>query len=108
MKKKSKIIQVPVPEDLLRELDELSQKRGESRSAVIREACAKYVTSLEENDLDRQYIEGYARMREKMKGRRSLEERIAESQMAMLSEILPDQGRRDEYITTARMPRRQT
>jgi hypothetical protein len=58
-KKKSKIIQVPVPEDLLYQLDKLSHELGESRSAVIREACVKYVTDLEEAEFDRLYIQSY-------------------------------------------------
>jgi len=59
MATKSRIIQVPVPEELLRELDALSEKRGQSRSALIREACATYVASLEETEADRRYIRSY-------------------------------------------------
>lgn len=62
--KKNKIIQVPVPEDLLRELDELSEKRDQSRSALIREACAIYIASLEEAEADRRYIRSYTEMPE--------------------------------------------
>ena len=90
MKKKSKIIQIPVPEELLRELDELSQKRGESRSAVIREACVKYVTSLEDAERNRRDEEGYRRMYASLKpGEKSFEERLGEAQLAMLGDLLP-------------------
>jgi metal-responsive CopG/Arc/MetJ family transcriptional regulator len=57
--KKNKIIQVPVPEDLLRELDELSEKRDQSRAALIREACAEYMANLEEAEADRRYVQSY-------------------------------------------------
>src|SRR3990172_11493790 len=59
MRKKTKIIQVPVPEDLLEALDRLSSERGESRSSVIREACAEYIASVEEAEADRRYVESY-------------------------------------------------
>ena len=58
-KKKSKIIQVPVPEDLLYQLDELSHSRGESRSSLIREACVEYVASNQEAEKVRRYVDGY-------------------------------------------------
>ncbi|MBI2913305.1 MAG: ribbon-helix-helix protein, CopG family [Chloroflexi bacterium] len=64
MASKSKIIQVPVPEKLLRELDELSEKRGQSRSALIREACAEYMASLEEAEAVQRYIQSYVEMPE--------------------------------------------
>ncbi len=62
--KKNKIIQVPVPEDLLRELDELSEKRDQSRAALIREACAEYMANLAEAEADRRYIRSYTEMPE--------------------------------------------
>ena len=58
-RKKPKIIQVPVNEDLLEQLDAYSAERGQSRSAFIREACAEYVAKLTEEELDRQYVESY-------------------------------------------------
>ncbi len=60
-KKKSRIIQVPMPEDLVAKLDAISYEVEESRSFVIREAVARYVTAREEEELDRQYAEGYAK-----------------------------------------------
>jgi len=64
MRKRTKVIQVPIQEYLLGRLDEVSRERGQSRAAFIREACAHYVTSLREAELDRQYVEGYKRFPE--------------------------------------------
>ncbi len=61
---KNKIIQVPIGAELLDRLDAYSSERGQSRAAFIREACAKYVTRLKEEELDRQYIEGYTKFPE--------------------------------------------
>ena len=52
-----KVIQVPVDAKLLKELDTLSKKQHKARAEVIREACAQYITKVEEAELDRQYIE---------------------------------------------------
>ena len=62
--KKNKIIQVPMPEDLLGELDALSQQQDRSRAALIREACAEYLASAEEAEKSRQYVEGYEKFPE--------------------------------------------
>ena len=59
-----KVIQVPVDNALLKALDELSQKRQQSRSAVIREACATYLARLEQDEADRRYIQSYIDMPE--------------------------------------------
>jgi metal-responsive CopG/Arc/MetJ family transcriptional regulator len=56
--KKNKIIQVPMSEDLLAELDALSKKQDRSRASLIREAAAEYLTRTEEAEKERQYIEG--------------------------------------------------
>ncbi len=68
MPKKSKIIQVPMPGALLASLDDLSHKQDVSRSALIREACAKYITATQEAEWDRQYIEGYKKFPEDDEG----------------------------------------
>lgn len=64
MRKKPKVIQVPMNEDLLERLDAYSSERGQSRSAFIREACSEYVAKLTEEELDRQYAEGYRKFPE--------------------------------------------
>lgn len=58
---KKKIIQVPMPLDLVAQLDAAAELKGESRSAFIREACAEYIASSREDALVQQYIEGYTR-----------------------------------------------
>ena len=67
MRKRNRVIQVPIQEDLLGTLDEVSRERGQSRAAFIREACARYVASLHEAELEQQYVEGYKRFPESTK-----------------------------------------
>ena len=61
---RKKIIQVPVDEKLLKELDLLSKQQQKPRAEVIREACARYVAETEEAEADRKYIESYKNMPE--------------------------------------------
>lgn len=56
--RKKKIIQVPMSEDLVQELDTLSRRDDRSRASVIREAAVEYITRREEEEKERQYIEG--------------------------------------------------
>jgi metal-responsive CopG/Arc/MetJ family transcriptional regulator len=65
---RNKIIQVPMPAELVESLDELSGKQDVSRSALIREACTKYLTSTQEAEWDKQSEEGYARFPEEDEG----------------------------------------
>ena len=60
-KKKTRIIQVPMPESLVHSLDKLAEEHGESRSSILREAAAQYVAEGEKADKLRRYIEGYER-----------------------------------------------
>ena len=85
--KKNKIIQVPMPEDLLGELDTLSQQRDRSRAALIREACAEYLASAEEAEKTRQYVAGYEKFPEDKEdaawakmGEQELAKRLAEDE----------------------------
>jgi hypothetical protein len=59
-----KIIQIPIDEELLEQIDETSRVLAESRAAFIREACRLRLRSLEGSKLDRIYVEGYQRMPE--------------------------------------------
>jgi len=59
-----KIIQVPMPYDLLAQLDAAAEQRGESRAALIREACVEYIASSREAELVQQYIDGYKKFPE--------------------------------------------
>jgi metal-responsive CopG/Arc/MetJ family transcriptional regulator len=61
---RKKIIQVPMPGDLLDTLDRYSREAGTSRAALIREACASYITRSEETEADRQYVESYRKFPE--------------------------------------------
>ncbi len=85
MAKKAKIIQVPMPAELVESLDELSEKQDVSRSALIREACAKYLTSTEEAEKIRRYIEGYTKYPEEI----SNEE--AEARLRLAAEVWGDE-----------------
>ncbi|HEU4760576.1 MAG TPA: ribbon-helix-helix protein, CopG family [Dehalococcoidia bacterium] len=80
-----KIIQVPVDRELLKALDEVSRSQGRSRSALIREACAKYIANADKEELIRQHIEGYRRMPETQE-----ELDFAESSAKALAELLAD------------------
>jgi metal-responsive CopG/Arc/MetJ family transcriptional regulator len=85
MRKKPKIIQVPIHEELLEQLDAYSSERGQSRSAFIREACAEYVAKLTEVELDRQYVQAYIDMPETEE-----EREWAELGAKMLAELTKD------------------
>jgi metal-responsive CopG/Arc/MetJ family transcriptional regulator len=65
-KKKTRIIQVPMPVDLVEKLDAISYEVEESRAHVIRDAVAQYVTAREEAEADRRYAEAYAKYPEDM------------------------------------------
>ena len=75
-----RIIQVPIEDELLEALDACSKKAGRSRADVIRQACRAYLRKLEEEELERIYIEGYRRIPD--------DAAVAKSQEAMLHEIL--------------------
>ena len=60
----NRIIQVPVDEGLLKDLDALSGKRGQARAVVIREACRRYVAAERRQRLDEIYEESYRRVPE--------------------------------------------
>lgn len=56
-----KVIQVPMDEKLLREMNRKAKASRSTRAAVIRKACEEYIRRLEEEELERRYIEGYRR-----------------------------------------------
>ena len=80
-----KIIQVPVDRDLLEALNRVSREQAKSRSALIREACAKYIAAAEKEERIRQYVEGYRRVPETQD-----ELDFAESSAGALAELLAD------------------
>jgi metal-responsive CopG/Arc/MetJ family transcriptional regulator len=61
---KIKVVQVPMSKTLADSLDEVSRDREQSRAALIRELCERFLKQLEEARLDREYAEGYRRMPE--------------------------------------------
>ena len=75
-----KVIQVPVDEELLKDLDRLSRKQGRARSELIRQACISYLRRLEDEEQDKIYQQGYLRIPE--------EPAVGEAQVTMLGEAL--------------------
>jgi metal-responsive CopG/Arc/MetJ family transcriptional regulator len=71
MAKSTKIIQVPMEEKLLKQIDETAGVVAESRSAFIREACQQRLKSLQGESLDRVYIEGHQKHPENVDWARS-------------------------------------
>ncbi len=64
---------------LLEELDSLGKKSGRARAGLIREAVARYVADLKNEELDRIYQEGYRKFPEDLSW--------AEAQVKMLPEV---------------------
>jgi len=60
-----KIIQVPMDESLLRAVTGGAKASRVTRAAFIRRACEEHLRRTREEELDRQYIEGYRRRPEK-------------------------------------------
>jgi len=56
-----RVIQVPMDEGLLKAVNERAKSRRSTRSALIREACTDYLSKLEQEALERKYVEGYRR-----------------------------------------------
>ncbi len=80
-RKKKKIIQVPIEDDLLKRIDVTAGVIAESRAAFIREACRQRLKSLQAKELDRLYMEGHQRQPEDLDW--------AESSAQLLSKRLP-------------------
>jgi 16S rRNA C967 or C1407 C5-methylase (RsmB/RsmF family) len=56
-----KVIQVPMKEKLLEAVNRKARARRSTRAALIRAACEEYLRRLEEEELDRRYVDGYRR-----------------------------------------------
>lgn len=54
-----KVIQVPVNQDLLADLDRLAEKQNTPRAEVIRQACRQFLKRAEQEELESLYREGY-------------------------------------------------
>ncbi len=59
-----KVIQVPIDECLLNDLNNVSKRQEKSRSELIREACQQYLSHIESQELDAAYEQGYRRLPE--------------------------------------------
>jgi len=79
-----KVIQVPIDEGLLKDLNNLSKKQHRNRSELIRQACLLYLREIEYQELDRLYQQGYMRIPE--------EKATGEIQVAMSGELLPKES----------------
>lgn len=79
-----KVIQVPVDEELLVALDQMSSKQNKARAELIRKACQYYLEQVESEELDRLYQQGYERLPE--------ESGLGEAQIALAGEILPEES----------------
>jgi len=75
-----KVIQVPVDEELLKNLDSLSKRQRRARAEVIRQACSRYLQQVEDEELDKLYQQGYRRIPE--------EPEAGEAQIAVSGEVL--------------------
>ncbi len=78
-----KVIQVPVDEKLLTELDRVSKKQSEARSEIIRRACRQYIDQVESEEMDYQYQQGYRRLPE--------DTGVGKVQLLMVGEVLPEE-----------------
>jgi hypothetical protein len=76
-----KIIQVPIEDELLEQIDTTAGVVAESRAAFIREACKQRLKSLETKELDHRYIDGYRKKPEALDW--------AEASAKLLSKRLP-------------------
>ena len=57
-----KVIQVSMQEELLRAMTRKAKAARQSRAALIRTACEDYLRKLDEEQLDRRYVESYRRV----------------------------------------------
>ena len=75
-----KVIQVPVDEGLLEELDNLSRKQHRARSDLIRQACRIYLRQAKQEEMDKVYKQGYQRIPE--------EAELGEAQVTVVGETV--------------------
>jgi metal-responsive CopG/Arc/MetJ family transcriptional regulator len=79
-----KVIQIPLDEELLKNLNSLSKKQRKARAEIIRQACSRYLRQVENEDLDRIYQQGYKRIPEQSEA--------GEGQIAVSGEILSEES----------------
>ena len=59
-----KVMQVPADPALIQALDKIAKERGVARAEIIRDACQKLIRKLQEEEWDRECLEGYTRIPE--------------------------------------------
>jgi metal-responsive CopG/Arc/MetJ family transcriptional regulator len=59
-----KVIQLPIDDNLLADINYLSRKKRKARAEVIREACVSYLAKTEQEELERLYQQGYENLPE--------------------------------------------
>ena len=74
-----RIIQVPIDESMLEDLNNLSKKHRKARSEMIRLACSCYLKQIKQEELNEIYQEGYRKIPEKVE--------IGKVQLMMTREI---------------------
>jgi metal-responsive CopG/Arc/MetJ family transcriptional regulator len=79
-----KIIQVPIDEGLLKDIDSISRDQHKPRAKFIREACQSYMQKLETDELDRAYQQGYERIPEQAD--------TSEAQLKISDKMLPEES----------------
>lgn len=76
-----KVIQLPIDDELLKNINYLSKKQHKARAALIREACKNYIVLTEQAESERLYEQGYEKMPETADN--------GEAQLTMLKKIAP-------------------
>lgn len=80
----TRIVQVPIDDELLADLDRLTKATRTSRSALIRLACREYIRRIREEKLDDAYERGYLQFPE--------DTAIAKAQAKIAANILPEES----------------
>ncbi len=78
-----KVIQVPMDEALLENLNYVSKRQDRPRADLIREACLHYLEQLQVSELDTAYQRGYERIPE--------HSACGEAQIAVMAQVLPEE-----------------
>ena len=78
-----KVIQLPIDDNLLQNLNDLSKKQHKARAALIREACVGYIAAAEQAELERRYREGYEKIPETAD--------TGAAQLTILKKIVPEE-----------------
>lgn len=79
-----KVIQVPVDEELLNELDIFSGKQSKARAELIRQACHRYLADLKSEEMDKIYQQGYEKIPEDIV--------VGKAQASIISETVPEES----------------